>query len=124
MLIHVDDGIVTGSSKHALKEVIKKLQERFAITTGELDFFLGNKIDRDRKEGTIKMSAPTYIDDLLKKFRMEDCNPKHQPACSTVSLEKNTGDKHRCPYMEMIGSLLQLRKLHIAHLIYSFSGEH
>ena len=109
MLIHVDDGIVTGSNKKALNEVMTQLAKRFDLTQGEMDFYLGNKIDRDRREGTIKMSAPAYISELLKKFKMDECNPKHQPACSTVNLEKNTGDKRQCPFMEIVGALLHLQ---------------
>ena len=109
MLIHVDDGILTGSNAAALQQVMSKLAVRFNLTQGEMDFHLGNRIDRDRKEGTIKMSAPAYIDEMLSKFRMENCNTKKQPACSTVNLQPNTGDKRECPFMEVTGALQNLQ---------------
>jgi histone deacetylase 1/2 len=45
VLIYVDDILITGSSPHLIKDLIKKLAIEFALKQmGEVDYFLGIQV--------------------------------------------------------------------------------
>lgn len=55
------------------------------------------------------MSQKKYVLDLLKKYKMEDCNPVNTPMDKDVTFEKTDGDANqRRPHRELIGSLMYL----------------
>ena len=110
LVVHVDDGCLTGTNQEVLAEVVTELGKEFKVTSGPrpLDFYLGNKIDRDVKRNRLEMSAPACIEELAKRFNMTHAIPEELPAEPKRIHEKNTGDKHDCPYMQLIGALLHV----------------
>jgi hypothetical protein len=46
----------------------------------DADRFLGLEISCDRQKRELTVTKPQFFSALLKKFRMEDCNPKLIPA--------------------------------------------
>ena len=73
---------------------------------GEMKFFLGLQITQCDKG--ISISETKYINEMLKKFKMEDCKPVGTPMVTGYKLSKydNTRDVDQTMYRSIIGSLL------------------
>lgn len=76
---------------------------------GEAQMFLGIRIDRDVKNGVMKLSQPSYTEAILKRFGMEACKPALTPMASNLQLQKaSKEEKLEKPYRELIGCLTYL----------------
>ena len=90
--------------------VKKKLFEQFKMKDlGELKYYLGLEISRDRNRRKLQISQQKYIDDLLAKFNIENCNTVKTPRDNNVTLTpiqdgENKADVKR--YQSIIGSLM------------------
>jgi hypothetical protein len=75
---------------------------------GELNFFLGFQI-KQLKEGTF-IHQEKYTNDILKKFKMDDCKSIKTPIPTNAHLHLDEGGKSADQklYRSMIGSLLYL----------------
>jgi hypothetical protein len=125
--MYVDDLIVAYSHRSLFDSFISKVRSKFKITqTDNLHKTLGFQIERS-KDGGVFMHQQSYINDVLKRFGMEDCNPVDTPADPRVKLCKNGSYNARThvpsstsqgespnvqtsqptfPYRELIGCLL------------------
>ncbi|GAU17915.1 hypothetical protein TSUD_330400, partial [Trifolium subterraneum] len=73
LLIYVDDIIVTGNNTKFLETFIKQLNIVFSLKDlGNLHYFLGIEVQRDA--GGIYLKQSKYINDLLRKFKMESAS--------------------------------------------------
>lgn len=104
--IYVDDGMVVGSSDSEVQSFLELLQQEFKITMGNLEIFLGLNIAR-QKDGSITISQPSYIEKILRKFRMDECNPVYTPVGREEAALTEKNDDH-VPYQEAVGSLMYL----------------
>lgn len=61
-----------GNSLHCvirvIDQVVSHFKEEFKITIGSASQFVGFEIERDRKEGVLKLTQKNYIRRLLEKF--------------------------------------------------------
>ena len=81
---------------------------------GEAAYILGIKIYRDRSRRLLRLSQSTYIDKVLKRFKMDDSKKGNLLACHGIKLSKehcpNTPSDRRCmsriPYALAIGSIM------------------
>jgi hypothetical protein len=75
---------------------------------GEINFFLGFQI-KQLKEGTF-IHQEKYTNDILKKFKMDDCKPIKTPMPTNGHLDLDEGGKpiDQKLYCFMIGALLYL----------------
>jgi len=75
---------------------------------GELSYFLGLQVSQ-LKNG-IFISKIKYVNEVLKKFTMEDCKSVNIPMMTSCKLSKNDKSPSidQIMYMSMIGSLLHL----------------
>ncbi|CAM9872654.1 unnamed protein product, partial [Phaeothamnion confervicola] len=84
---------------------------------GRVHTLLGILVQQDLKAGTIRLSQPHYIDDLLARFRMSDAWPVQTPSCpgapprsaargpaTTAEAAKMAGN----PLRELVGAVLYL----------------
>lgn len=116
LAIFVDDGLVCSNRKESLQRIIEQLKNQFQIRIMDADRFLGLEISRDRPKKELTVAQPQFILALLKKFRMENCNPKSIPSdphtyiSSEMSpkTELETEEMKKVPYREAVGSLLYL----------------
>ncbi|CAI7867563.1 unnamed protein product, partial [Closterium sp. NIES-54] len=76
---------------------------------GDLKYYLGMEITRDRKARTISLSQKFYINNVLKRFEMELCTPmatplplQHLLAAPAVP----TPEAYSEPHPELVGSLM------------------
>lgn len=91
------------------------LNQKFEMTDlGEVHYCLGIQITCDRSKGIIEINQTKYIDDVLKRFNMEDCKPAVTPMQAGVKLSKSmspttqeqTALMEEIPYQSAVGSLM------------------
>jgi len=84
--LHVDDGKLGAATEKAADELIKELGKLFPMGhSGSLGYFLGLKVQHSRERSLATISATTFIESLLRKFGLEDCNPAPNPCVSGQS---------------------------------------
>ncbi len=110
ILIYVDDLILIAKSKHEINNMKTMLINNFQMKDlGELTYFLGIEINRDRgrRELIIKQSA--YISRLIKKFNMQGCKHNSTPMdMNNIDSSIVNNDDKKFPYAELVGSLIYL----------------
>lgn len=113
--VYVDDLLIF-SNDNLLKTKLKScLKNNFEMKDlGAANSFLGLRISRDRESGKLYIDQEQYIQDLLNRFGMTNCNPCKTPMDHTVKLSKTMSPKtqedranmENVPYQELVGSLL------------------
>ena len=108
----VDDILIIGNDEKIVKQLKKALTNRFAVTDmGEVSLILGMKVTRHYRQGTLSICQVDYVNSILERFGMKDCNPVHSPGYGSEisneqpesSLLDTTGTKL---YQAMVGSML------------------
>ncbi|KAK1651569.1 hypothetical protein QYE76_069374 [Lolium multiflorum] len=95
---------------------------------GEASYILGIKIYRDRSRRLIGLSQSTYLDKILKKFRMDESKKGFLPMLPGKVLSKTQGpataeERERMsqiPYASAVGSIMYAMictRLDIAHVV-------
>ncbi|KAF1328882.1 Integrase catalytic core protein, partial [Globisporangium splendens] len=75
LLVYVDDLIVTGSSSDLIAEAKSQLKQCFEMTdSGACKFVLGIELI-EHEHGGVTLCQRCCIDDILKRFGMQDCKP-------------------------------------------------
>ena len=114
--IHVDDGLVVCSDEAIYKEFIAAMSKDFDLSdSGKLKWFLGGKVEQDRKKGIVRLSQEQYCNDVLKRFQMNDCTPVDTPceanlhlaASDSLPLDKRDAEVVRS-YQQLIGACMYL----------------
>jgi len=112
----VDDGMLMSTCPGTLALVIKELRLQFEIKIDSSNYFVGIKINRDRQNKRMSLNQQGYIERVLAKFNMQDCNPQVIPANPSLepqshlcSSEDGSSEKTlNIPYREAVGSLMFL----------------
>ncbi|UYV65648.1 hypothetical protein LAZ67_3004952 [Cordylochernes scorpioides] len=82
--IYVDDFLIIGSDSTIINRIVKQLDKQIVIVRKEKPiFFLGIKIEE--KENCFELSQEAYVEKILKKFNLEECNPVKTPGCTDRS---------------------------------------
>jgi hypothetical protein len=98
-----------------LKWLKSRLEDEFEMSDlGELHYCLGVEFERDRANHTLTMSQRKYIEEVLKRFNMEECKPIGTPLDVNSKLLKLTEEKFQgiqeemqgIPYKAAVGSLM------------------
>jgi hypothetical protein len=105
--LYVDDMIYTGNLE--LTNFKHAMQSEFEMSDlGIMKYFLGIEVDQSTKG--IFVYQKKYAADIIKKFRMEECNPTKTPIPLGTKLSK----KYEGPtvdstlYNSLVGNLLYL----------------
>ncbi|KAL5577768.1 hypothetical protein UlMin_019467 [Ulmus minor] len=101
-----DDIIVTGSCKEEIEQVILLLNRSFSLKDiGDLNYFLGIEVKATR-EG-LHLSQKRYIEDLLKRSKMDNARPLPTPMVSSLKLTSDEGDPvpNATDYRSIVGGL-------------------
>lgn len=118
LALYVDDGLLLSRSYDTLVKLTNIIKAEFDITAGALDSFVGMEIVRDN--GSIFVHQSTYIDKILKKFKMDDANAVKIPADPHVRLTKPSDQPSlEVPYREAVGSLLFLAMISRPDIAYA-----
>jgi hypothetical protein len=116
-VLYTDDSLLAGPDKKEIDLIIHELQHkaRLAITVeGDLADFLGVNIDR-RGDGTIHLSQPHLIDQIIEDLRLngENVKEKATPAASSKLLTRHSKSRpfdNSLNYRSVIGKLNYLEK--------------
>ncbi|CAM9240447.1 unnamed protein product [Laminaria digitata] len=75
---YLDDLLLLGGNTPVLKELKRKLMERFTMTDmGDVSLVLGIHIARNREAGTLTTSQEDNTNSILARFGMARYNPVH-----------------------------------------------
>ena len=114
LTLYVDDILITGKDPTPVEQNKKGVKEIFEMTDmGEVSRILGMKVTRDYDEGTLAITQTAYVDNILKRFGMQDANAAHTPGYGPeLSAEqpedKLLGAEAMKLYQSITGSLLYL----------------
>ncbi|KAJ9555126.1 hypothetical protein OSB04_009740 [Centaurea solstitialis] len=115
LVLYVDDILLIGNDVPTLQSVKSWLRKCFQMKDlGEAAYILGIKIYRNRSKRLIGLSQSTYIDKILKKFRMDESKKGFIPMQHGIVLSKTQcpvssqdQDKMKSvPYASAIGSIM------------------
>lgn len=107
LVLYVDDLLIIGKRQETIQNLKLELARTFEMTDcGEVNFFLGMKIDYDWQRGRMKLSQAAGIDKVLKKFGMDNCNPTRTPMEKGLVLGRQATEASQEPYRELLGSLM------------------
>jgi hypothetical protein len=108
LVLYVDDILLIGNDVQMLNSVKEYLNNNFSMKDmGEAAYVLGIKIYRDRSRSLLALSKSTYLDKVLKRFRME--NSKKGISLSVTqcpATEKDKSVMSDIPYASAIGSIM------------------
>jgi hypothetical protein len=107
--IYVDDIISGSTNQEFCEEIGDMMSRKFEMSMiGELSFFLGLQV-KQTKDGTF-ICQSKYVNDLLKRFGMDNAKPMKTPMTINAHLDLDEGGNpiDLKLYRSMIGSLLYL----------------
>src|SRR3954468_23395170 len=115
LILYVDDILLIGNDIDLLNSVKSYLNSKFSMKDlGEASYILGIKIYRDRSRHLIGLLRSTYLDKILKKFKMDQEKKGFLPVLQGVKLSKTqcpttAEDREKMkdvPYASAIGSIM------------------
>ena len=90
--IYVDDIIFGATDESLCKEFSKLMQKEFKMSLmGELKFFLGLQVKQTLDE--IYIYQTKYTNELLKKFKLDDCKTMSTPMHTSCTLRLDDKDQ-------------------------------
>ncbi|KAM2065116.1 hypothetical protein EV1_027912 [Malus domestica] len=107
--LYVDDLIFTGSDPSIFEEFKRVMTKEFEMTDiGLMAYYLGIEV-KQNEEG-IFISQESYVKEILKKFKMDDCKPISTPMECGVKLTKHDEGERVDPtfFKSLVGSLRYL----------------
>ena len=109
VLVYVDDVLITGSSLELISRTKTDLKTRFEMTdSGKCAFVLGIEL-LDGQDGSVTMCQRRYVDDILKRFNMDQCKAVVSPVdISTRLVPSNATTRIDAPFREAVGALMHL----------------
>lgn len=108
--VYVDDLLMASNDRDSMVKLKSGLKKAFKIKDlGEAKYCLGIEIKQE--DGRIILNQRRYIEELLEKFNMANCNAQRTPASPTTRLKP--GEDPEKPvknpeYREFVGSLMYL----------------
>jgi hypothetical protein len=115
LAVYVDDIIVASSAPQQAKWVQSQLFAKYKMTDcGPLEWFLGCRIQHDHEARTITIDQAQYIETILVRYGMHNCNPVSTPAepglvLTSMMSPRDDRDRHFMadkPFRSVIGSLM------------------
>ena len=87
LILYVDDILLIGNDIKFLDSIKGYLNKSFSMKDhGEAAYILGIKIYRDRSRRLIGLSQSTYLDKILKTFKMDQSKKGFLPVLQGVQL--------------------------------------
>ncbi|GJT45577.1 retrotransposon protein, putative, ty1-copia subclass [Tanacetum coccineum] len=115
LILYVGDILLMRNNVTMLQEVKSWLCKCFSIKDlGEATYILGIKIIHDRSNRLIDLSQSSYLENILKKFRMENSKKEYTLMMEKPDYRNSQGAKthsevqrmQRVPYASAIGSIM------------------
>jgi hypothetical protein len=106
----VDDLIIFGKDMASINDLKVQLNEEYEMKDlGELKYFLGIQVHRDREQKIIHISQSGYNRTILERYDMQNSKPANTPLSSGTRLTKATTMDtltDQKEYQSMVGSLM------------------
>jgi Reverse transcriptase (RNA-dependent DNA polymerase)/gag-polypeptide of LTR copia-type/Integrase core domain/GAG-pre-integrase domain/Domain of unknown function (DUF4219) len=85
----VDDLIIFGKDMASINDLKAQLNEEYEMKDlGELNYFLGIQVHRDKERKIIHINQPGYIRTILERYDMQNSKPANIPLSSGARLIK------------------------------------
>lgn len=108
IILYVDDILIFGEELEEVRWVKNELSKHFKMKDlNEVSNFLGLDIHFDAAVGRMTLSQESYIDKVLRRFSMSDCNPVSIPMDPNIKWKKS-GNRTKEPFKELLGCLQYL----------------
>ena len=126
--IYVDNFLILHNNNSIISQFKKYLCSKFKIKDiGPVNSFLGIRVSRDRKMNKLWIDQEKYANEVLEKYRMENCKPISTPLDANHNLSKDMSPQteeekqfmQNIPYREAIGSLLFLSQISRPDIYYA-----
>ena len=108
--LYVDDTVIASDCNKMLHAAKRMLSEKFDMTDlGEAKSILGMSIRRNRKKGVLFVNQSAYLQSVLERFGMAECNPVSTPMEPGKHYEKTPDNEDGLDTREfqaLIGSLV------------------
>lgn len=109
LVVYVDDMLLCGDNEDVINEVISKLSSEFKMKNlGVPRQYMGLNINVGQSEGVITINQTDYINKVINKFKMNECNPISTPMEPGLKLEEVKDEQLADQYRNIIGSLMYL----------------
>lgn len=110
---YVDDILVAAKSSADIQHVKDRLTEVVKVRDlGEVKYFLGMSVDKDRQANTLKLTQERLATELVSQYGMRESKIKSVPISTSVKFEQGTDDNlldtEAYKYSELVSSLLYL----------------
>ncbi|KAL0416378.1 UNVERIFIED_CONTAM: Secreted RxLR effector protein [Sesamum latifolium] len=114
LVLYVDDILLIGNDVKMLGDTKVWLSTQFSMKDlGEASYILGIKIIRDRSKRMLGMTQTSYVEKVLKRFKMENSKRGFLPVRHGVKLSKKQSPKtdeelrkmFDIPYASAVGSI-------------------
>src|SRR5579859_4934380 len=106
----VDDLIIFGKDMASINDLKVQLNEEYEMKDlGELKYFLGIQVHRDRERKIIHINQSGYNRTILERYGMQNSKPASTPLSSGARLTKATATEvlaDQKEYQSMVGSLM------------------
>jgi len=111
--VHVDDQLIASDSRPELDAFKKRLNARFECTdNGPVNYFLGFNVVRDRSKRRLIISQEHYVEALLERFDMVNCNPVRTPLPASytprTATDQEFAEAKHLDFPKLAGSVLYL----------------
>ena len=124
--VYVDDIVLAGKGDQRMAEVKQALAHQFQVKDmGELHYFLGVKVVRDKESGDVWIGQPAYATSVLQKYGMENVKAVNTPVDTSTKLMKAKEDEEcvdQQRYQSAVGSLLYLSSSTRPDITYAVSN--
>lgn len=118
--IFVDDIFIFSNSKAMTNDLKKMLMSKFKVKDlGQIKRCLDIRVKMS--ENCISIDQEQFVNQILKKFHMNDCNTKDTPMECNLKLDKAECVEKQYPYQQLIGHLMYLSVLTRPDISYSVS---
>jgi hypothetical protein len=114
--VYVDDLLILSNNKEEKQNLKADLMKRLKMKDlGEAHYCVGIHIQRDRDTGTISLDQEKYIEQVLSRFNMTECNGVSTPLDPNQDLfreeflpnsRQQEEEMRDIPFQEAVGSLM------------------
>lgn len=123
ILVWVDDILVCSNDDELLKSTKQMLSNSFKMKDlGTINKFLGI-VFAVTDDGSVSMSQKQYAERVLKRFKMDECNPRSYPMSESYCKDVDETEKFKDVrlYQELVGCLIYMMTSTRPDLSYSVS---
>ena len=116
LAIHVDNVLSFGNTESGLELARKQLHSIFTMKKEDPTWVMGFQLIDNRAQRTISINHCQYIDAILRRFNMHECEPIDTPLDHAIVLsdkdcpgtDEERAKMRNVPYRELIGALIWL----------------